>query len=240
MSIEAIKVDENISADNAAWTFQGIEDDFDEHVAKSVPGYRTAHELIVNLSEFFVCPDSLVYDIGCSTGSLIQKLATRHSSRSDLRLVGIDPVSGMIEKARKDTASDRRLQFILGDIVTEDLAPCDLITSVYAIQFIRPKHRQAVFNKIYNSLNWGGGFLLFEKVRAPDARFQDIITQVYTDFKLSNGFKEHEIVHKTRSLKNVMEPFSTQGNLDMMKRAGFVDMMTVFKWGPFEGWLAIK
>ena len=30
------------------------------------------------------------------------------------------------------------------------------------------------------------------------------------------------------------------GNLDLLKRAGFVDIMTVFKYICFEGFLAIK
>ena len=45
---------------------------------------------------------------------------------------------------------------------------------------------------------------------------------------------------KTRSLKGILEPFSTQGNLDLLSRAGFVDVMTVQKYLCFEGFLAIK
>jgi tRNA (cmo5U34)-methyltransferase len=37
-----------------------------------------------------------------------------------------------------------------------------------------------------------------------------------------------------------MEPFSTQGNTDMLRRAGFVDIVTVHKYVCFEGFLAIK
>ena len=103
-----------------------------------------------------------------------------------------------------------------------------------------PRIRQDLLNRVYEALNWGGAFILFEKVRAPDARFQDIASGVYTDFKLENGFDPAEIVNKTRSLKGVLEPFSTQGNLDLLGRAGFVDIMTVMKYIPFEGFLAIK
>ena len=49
-----------------------------------------------------------------------------------------------------------------------------------------------------------------------------------------------KIINKSRSLKGVMEPFSTKGNMDMLKRAGFKDILTVFKYGFFEGFLAIK
>ena len=45
---------------------------------------------------------------------------------------------------------------------------------------------------------------------------------------------------KSNSLKGVLEPFSTSGNLSLLKRAGFKDIMTVFKYGCFEGFLAIK
>jgi tRNA (cmo5U34)-methyltransferase len=81
---------------------------------------------------------------------------------------------------------------------------------------------------------------LFEKVRGADARFQDMMTAIYTDFKLDQGYNPDEIISKSRSLKGVLEPFSTQGNLDLLKRAGFVDVMTIMKWVCFEGFLAIK
>ena len=59
-------------------------------------------------------------------------------------------------------------------------------------------------------------------------------------YALDKGFSETEIVNKGRSLKGKLEPFSTNGNLDMLKRAGFVDIMTVMKYVCFEGFLAIK
>jgi tRNA (cmo5U34)-methyltransferase len=93
---------------------------------------------------------------------------------------------------------------------------------------------------VYEALNWGGAFFCFEKVRGPDARFQDIMSAVYTDYKLEQGYTEEEIVGKARSLKGVLEPFSTEGNLGLMERCGFVDVMTIFKYACFEGFLAIK
>ena len=66
------------------------------------------------------------------------------------------------------------------------------------------------------------------------------MTQTYNEFKISQGFTSDEIIAKSRSLKGVLEPFSTTGNLDLIKRAGFKDVMTVFKYICFEGFLAIK
>ncbi len=89
-------------------------------------------------------------------------------------------------------------------------------------------------------MNWGGAFLLFEKVRAPDARFQDIYNDWYNTYKLSKGYSPDSILAKTQSLRTVLEPFSTQGNIDMLRRAGFVDITSVFKFMCFEGFLVIK
>ena len=120
------------------------------------------------------------------------------------------------------------------------LKKADLIISYYTVQFIPPKNRQLIIDKIYKSLNWGGAFIMFEKIRASDARFQDIYSLMYNDFKLKNGFSEKEIINKSRSLKGVLEPFSDRGNTDLLKRAGFKDIITVFQWLCFKGFLCIK
>ena len=49
-----------------------------------------------------------------------------------------------------------------------------------------------------------------------------------------------EIINKSRSLKGVLEPFSDRGNTDLLKRAGFKDIITVFQWLCFKGYLCIK
>ncbi len=126
------------------------------------------------------------------------------------------------------------------NVLDIEFQKADLIVAYYTVQFIKPKNRQLLFDRIYQSLNWGGAFLLFEKVRSSDARFQDMMTTIYTDYKIDQGYSSDEIVGKTRSLKGVLEPFSTQGNRDLLTRAGFVDILTVMKYVSFEGFLAIK
>ncbi len=132
------------------------------------------------------------------------------------------------------------LSYEQSDALLYSFKPSDFITSYYVIQFVEPSRRQTLIDKIYETLNWGGAFLYFEKVRAPDARFQDIMTGVYNEYKLEQGYTAEEIMQKSRSLKGVLEPFSTQGNIDMLKRAGFVDIMSIMKFASFEGILAIK
>jgi tRNA (cmo5U34)-methyltransferase len=157
-----------------------------------------------------------------------------------IRWIGIDAVEPMVRKATAETEGLPNVTFVEEDVVTFDFEKADLIVSYYCVQFILPRLRQELFNRIYDRLNWSGAFLLFEKVRGPDARFQDMLISLYNEYKTQNGFNADEILNKTASLKGVLEPFSTEGNLGLLRRAGFTDIMTVMKYLSFEGFLAIK
>ena len=198
------------------------------------------HLLINNLSDFFLKKNSTCYDIGSSTGTLLRQIYKRHNLKN-LKLFGIEIEKKMIAQAMKgNNKSKSNIKFLHKDIKKIKLKKSDLILSCYTLQFIEPKYRQGVVNKIYKSLNWGGAFILFEKIRASDARFQDIFTQIYSDFKILNKFDEKEIINKTRSLKGVLEPFSEYGNMGLLKRAGFVDVIPIMQWACFKGFLCIK
>ncbi|MXO60740.1 methyltransferase domain-containing protein [Altererythrobacter salegens] len=235
------KVGQNIETANAAWNFGGnVPDHFVDHIRHSVPLYAEGHDLICQLSDYFVANNSTVYEIGVSTGELLKKVALRNQHRTGTNFIGMDVEEAMTAKARKHTADVPNIEILDDDARTYHFEKSDLILSYYTMQFIPPRDRQELFNKLYDALHWGGALIMFEKVRAPDARFQDIAVSLYNEFKLANGFNCEEIVTKTRSLKGVLEPFSTQGNLDLFERAGFKDVTTIAKYVCFEGFLAIK
>jgi tRNA (cmo5U34)-methyltransferase len=231
---------DTIDVVNSGWTFSGhVASNFDPHVAKSVPLYGEGHDLILKLSDFFLSSGSVCYELGCSTATLTKKLAARNHHKT-CEFIGVDIEPDMTRIAKEKCRDIANIQIISDNIVEMDFKKSDLIVCYYTIQFIRPKVRQLLLDKIYNALNWGGAFICFEKVRAADARFQDMATSLYNDFKIENGYTPDEIYSKASSLKGVLEPFSTQGNLDLMMRAGFKDILTVMKYVCFEGFLAIK
>ena len=232
-------VGDEINANNASWTFDsGIADNFEDHVSKSVPFYNEGHDLVCKLSDFFIGKESICYELGSSTGLLSYKLAHKHGSEKGF-FIGIDSVYDMY-KYSIDKYKQKNLEFFNDDVLDFEYQKTDLFVSYYLLQFIRPAIRQNLINKVYENLNWGGAFICFEKVRACDARFQDIASTLYMDFKLDNGYNANQIIAKTRSLKGVLEPFSSQGNIDLFSRAGFKDIITIFKYINFEGFLCIK
>ena len=169
-----------INKDLASWSFDSnVPKNFDKHVAKSVPGYLDGHNLISLYSDFFInLPSKRIYDIGSSTGSLIEKIQSRHSKK-DIEYIGIEPSLEMVKISQeRKYEHPSQVEFIQDYISNVSLKAASFITSYYTIQFISPGIRQKIFDQIYNSLDWGR-FCFFEKVRAPDARFQDYSTQTY-------------------------------------------------------------
>lgn len=237
----AVDVGQGISASNAGWSFAGrTAETFDDHIRSSIPGYTHGHELVESFSDFFVHSDSICYELGTSTGELVSRLARRHAHHSRSRWIAVDVEPAMVEVARSRVADLPNVSVEVADIANYVMLDTDLVVSYYTLQFVLPKFRQTVVDEIYRSLNWGGAFLWFEKVRGSDARFQDLFTSLYNDFKIAQGFDAEQILAKTRSLKGVLEPFSTAGNQDMLARAGFVDVVPIFRDLCFEGVLAIK
>lgn len=230
--------DDAIVADNAAWSFDVEPAAFDTHIRRSVPYYDDGHALVARLSDFFLPQDGLVYDLGCTTGAASRAILRRHPSKP-FSLVGIDRVPSMIDYASRQQ-DDPRATFECADALSYDYAMANLFVLYYTLQFVHPSVRIDLLRRIHDRLHWGGGLILFEKVRAPDARFQDYLSQVYLDFKLENGFTAEQVIDKQRSLKGVLEPFSEAGNMTLLTEAGFSDVVPVFKWVCFEGWLAIK
>lgn len=236
-----MKVGNGIETMRASWSFDdGVADSFVDHVRQSVPFYDAGHDLVCGLGDFFCHGDSVCYEIGVSTGQLLRRLAESHAHKPGIRWIGIDPAAQMIEKAREHCAGIANIELAVGDAQSFEFEKADLFVAYYCVQFIPPRDRQRVIDRIYERLNWGGALLMFEKVRGPDARFQDILVSMYNDFKRANGFSADEVLNKAASLKGVLEPFSTEGNLGLLRRAGFTDVMTVMKYLCFEGFLAIK
>lgn len=224
------------------WSFGGsIPKKFENHIKNSIPYYLEGHNIINKLSDFFLYDKSTCYDLGCSTGNLLIKLAN-YTNKKEIKFNGLEIEKNMFLLAKENVKKNniKNIKILNTDIKKFKLKTNNLIISYYTIQFIHPSHRQKIFDKIFKSLNWGGAFIMFEKVRGNDARFDNIINSLYLDFKEENKFIPKEILNKSRSLRGVMEPFSDYGNLGLLKRAGFKDIQTIFQHLCFKGYLCIK
>ncbi|MDC1148788.1 methyltransferase domain-containing protein [Pelagibacteraceae bacterium] len=222
------------------WNFgKGVPEKFDNHIQKSVPFYNEIHRLIVDISSFFLFNNTNCLDIGCSTGSLFKKMHNNIGYKK-IQYIGIDREIEMIKFAKKNNKNSQ-FKFLKKNIYSYNTKiKFSLVTSIFTIQFLNPSLRQNVFNKIYNYLDYGGAFIYFEKIRGNDARFQDILNGLYSDFKKKQKLSPSHILNKSESIRGILEPFTDKANQDFLLRAGFSDIQTIFQFLCFKGYLCIK
>lgn len=233
-------VGDNIKTASTQWEFKGhVVDVFEEHIAKSVPLYGEGHKLVVSLSDYFVGENSVCYDIGSSTGVLSYQLATHHASKKSVRIIGIEKEGDMVAKA-KVAYRARNLEFCNSDVLEFGFEKSSFIVSYYTLQFVAVRYRQEVVNRVYQTLEKGGAYVMFEKVTALNSTFQDMLNTAHFDFKAQNGYSHAEILAKALSIKGVLIPNTTEKNIELLAKAGFGEISPIMKYCNFEGYLAIK
>jgi tRNA (cmo5U34)-methyltransferase len=211
---------------------------FDDMLARSVPMYRECLESAVGWCVKFSREGSQVYDLGCSTGTFLSRLASQLPADADIRLVGVDNSAPMLEKARKKLAPS---ELIEADLQSDfPLTNASVVVMNYTLQFIPPKKRQDVVSKILNGLNSGGLLLMIEKVSSDHPKIGDAYTEFHHQFKKNQGYSQLEIARKREALENVLTPKTVDENIDLLLNAGFASAEIFFKWNNFAGFVALK
>lgn len=209
--------------------------EFDEHILKSIQGYDVLNFQILSLAKYFLEDDTNVYDLGCSTGKLLKVMAQAYKSKK-VDYFGLEKNGNFA----KDFENQEKLHFLPTDL-TKDLkiTNANIVLSIFTLQFIAPRFRQAIINEIYGGLNKGGAFIWAEKIYNKDSKLQEVFTFQLYDFKRPN-FSEKEILDKEFDLRAIMKPMTEEDNFALLKNAGFITYDIFWKQNNFACFIAIK
>ncbi len=212
---------------------------FDDMLSRSVPFYDEAMKLTAHFASINIDEGERVYDLGCSTASLLLEIERR--SEQKIELVGIDNSEAMLEQASKKLhAFNSGIELDCGDILSYEYKEAAVICSNYTLQFVRPPVRAQFVKRIYDALKPGGLFIFSEKIISDDTLLNKQMIDTYYEYKKSQGYSEYEIVQKREALENVLIPYTEEENIRMLKDAGFSHCESLFKWVNFETFIARK
>jgi len=212
---------------------------FDDMLQRSVPFYKESQKI----TEFFALKQlengGLLYDLGCSTASLLLQIH-RHI-KSDCTLIGLDNSPAMLEQAKKKCeAYGVNIEVLHADILEYDYQSAEVFISNYTLQFIRPLVREELVKKIAKSLKSEGVFIFSEKVISHHSKLNKDLIECYYDFKKEQGYSEYEIMQKREALENVLVPYSEEENIKMALNNGFSHCEVVFRWANFATFIAVR
>lgn len=214
---------------------------FDDMVTRSIPFYEEIHRICADMVLRFYRSEGKIFDLGCSTGTTIHildkelKNAGRYAS-----YVGVDNSSAMIERAQEKCKHIEGAKFLCEDMTKVDFSNAEVVILNYTLQFLALDKRLELLKKIYEGLKPGGIILVSEKLHSNHSPMQELITDLYYDFKKRNGYSELEISQKREALENVLITLTPKEQLNMLEDAGFKGSEMIFRWYNFSTYLGRK
>ena len=201
---------------------------FDNHISNSILGYEMLHQLIINISSFFIKANTVPVDLGCTSGKLLKSIQEVYNCKT----IGFD-ITGK--------------QFINGvdlrvaDIVSKDfvIPETNIIYSIFTLQFIAYNNRLELLEKIYKALNKNGAFIFCEKEICATGIIQEVFTFSNYQYKQAS-FTDAEILSKEKDLRTIMNSLESKDNLTLLKKAGFKVIEPFFQSLNFKGYICKK
>lgn len=209
---------------------------------RSVPMYQECQNLAVHWCAQYAKPSTSVYDLGCSTGTLLLKLAQVLEPSENIKLVGLDNSQAMLKKAEETLkGSPLPCEMIEADL-NDDLSitQASVVVMNYTLQFVQPANRKIILETIYNGLVPGGSLVLIEKVESKIPHLNKTFIEFHHQFKEERGYSKLEISQKREALENVLIPWTVEQNRDHLQAVGFSTVDLFFKWNNFAGFIALK
>ena len=225
-----------------SWVFdKKVAKKFDEHVAQSVPFYSNFQKHIAKLSEFFLKDGAVIYDIGCSTGNTIKEICKLKVKRKTT-IIGIDKSKTMIKIAKIKLSKYKKfnIKLLSSDIEKYKFGKCNLVISVLIFPFLTLKQRKIILKKIYNKLEIGGALITIEKVRSDTGIMEDILNQLYFDFKQEKNLSGNDILRKAKSLRTAFNIYDQTQTIRFLQNSKFKKIDIFFNKFNFVGIIAIK
>jgi tRNA (cmo5U34)-methyltransferase len=211
-------------------------------LSRSVPFYGEIQRMVAELAQDVVQPGSIVYDLGCSTGTTL--LMLDRVLPAGVNFIGIDDSREMLVKCEtklREQQVKRKVNLECADLhLGVEMQDASLALMVLTLQFLRPLHRERLVADVFKGLRDNGGLILVEKVLGEDSHFNRLFIKHYYDFKRRNGYSETEIAQKREALENVLIPYKLLENRELLLRSGFRYVDVFFKWYNFCGIVAIK
>ena len=206
---------------------------FEAHISKSIPGYGILCQTFRALAEEWVPRGGTMVDVGCTTNAFLHSL--QHADNAEY--IGVDtekhpdlhePSCKQVSFIQDDAHGYLAAAYCGGDI--------DVISSIFALQFMGRKAAQGLLREVKAKLSGGGLFLCSEKVFLPNTQIHHTLHRQH-QLNKRNDFTDEEILDKERMMQGTMQCFSNEELVDELKKIG--EVHCVWQSFAFRGYAVI-
>lgn len=218
-------------------------EEYDESIKNTIPLYEYFHTETIGLIHYYNDKCDKWLDIGCGTGTLVEKA---HNRFPNTKFLLADFSEEMLIQAKN------KLEDIIADRI-EFLPKCssqeinrylndkvDVITAIQVHHYLNKEERKMATKNCFDLLNEGGIYITFENIKPLTEKGTTIGLNRWGQFQEDMG-KDKEAVemHKSRFNKDYF-PITIPEHLELLKETGF-DTYEVFWYSEMQcGFYAIK
>jgi tRNA (cmo5U34)-methyltransferase len=226
--------------DLGRFEFSDFADEFDTHIADSIPDYPALRAECLSLSRRFIQSGTTVLDVGCSTGQLLGRIRDHNAEfHQGVQYVGIDVEPSFAEHWTRRAEALVDLRYQTADIRSEQPSNLSLALSLFTIQFLPEKDKIPVLKALHEGLVTGGGIIIAEKILATSARLQEAFTSRYHQKKRERFSPEH-VLDKEAALYGYMTSWTEAELVENLLQVGFRDVQSFWSHFPFKAFVALK
>lgn len=209
------------------WTFEreDIARIFDAHVREQLPWYDIVTRAVQQIARNYITPESVIYDIGASTGNIGRSLEEVIKDRG-ARFIGVEKSKEMAEKYEAPG------ELIIKDALEVEYEPCSLVICFLILMFLKPTDKKILLDKLLSSIVDGGALIIVDKRETEQGYVGTILHRLTLSEKLNSGVHPERIIEKELSLSGVQRPMRPK---DIPEGA-----IEFFRFGEFSGWVVEK
>ena len=128
---------------------------FDDMVTRSVPYYLEIQRMIGELAGEYAKPGTVIYDLGCSTGTTLVNMDP--TVDSSIKFIGVDDSQQMLDQCRENMNKIgivREVELLYADLNKGiKIENASVVVLCLTLQFIRPLYRTQLLEQILQGLN---------------------------------------------------------------------------------------
>jgi tRNA (cmo5U34)-methyltransferase len=215
---------------------------FDDMIQRSIPFYPEILRQQVRLIQQHYRAGTRIYDLGCSNGNLGLALC-RQMGPTPFKMIAVDnsaPMLDLYQERLGSVPAGERIRLHNQDIRMVALETSSVVVLNFTLQFLDLGERDALMQRIRQSLIPGGVLLFCEKITHDQKPMADLQQTFYHTFKRENGYSDLEISQKREALEKVLIPETLAQHLTRLHRVGFKTMDVWFKWFNFAALVVLK
>lgn len=226
------------------WEFdETVTSCFEDMLRRSIPQYDVMRKAIFDLACHYCKPRTAIIDLGASRGDGLAPLVEKFGAYNTWIAVEISPPMLQVLRERFAGLVDGSFLRVMDMDLRTGFPPvvnASVILSVLTLQFTPIEYRQQIVKRAFDALAPGGALLLVEKIIGATAELDEVMVEMYYDFKRASGYTEDEIQRKRMALEGVLVPLTAEWDEALLRRCGFQHVDCFWRWMNFAGWVAVK